>query len=374
MADNGTTYQSIFPVDRGVLRQSRLWQELRLGRPIMLHHEGQWVLYAASETLDNDIYQWMLTQQHEGQAAAILISDKRADVLKIPSKGSPVVALKMPRDWSLKDLHDLSEPHLDLEHPLRGPFKRLSDLESPLSKACLSLTKAARLLPAGLMVPVADSSAFERDILSLDIDHNDITTPQEQHLKLVARAHVPLEHSEETIVVMFRPLDGGMEHMALIIGKPDLSKPVLMRLHSECFTGDLMASLKCDCGDQLKGAIKAIADAGGGVLLYLAQEGRGIGLPAKLKAYALQDQGFDTVDANLRLGFEVDERVFSPAIQMLKHLHIKSIRLLTNNPLKVAALKEAGFDVVERVAHHFPSNQHNDHYLTTKKTRTGHLL
>jgi GTP cyclohydrolase II len=149
---------------------------------------------------------------------------------------------------------------------------------------------------------------------------------------------------------------------------------VLTRLHSECFTGDLLGSLRCDCGDQLRGAIAEIARAGSGVLLYLAQEGRGIGLVNKLRAYQLQDAGFDTVDANEQLGFDADERVYLPAAEMLRQLGISRVRLLTNNPEKVAALTRCGIAVVERVPHIFPANDHNERYLRTKASRSGHLL
>ena len=145
-------------------------------------------------------------------------------------------------------------------------------------------------------------------------------------------------------------------------------------MHSECFTGDLLGSLRCDCGDQLRGAIEAIAKEGGGALLYLAQEGRGIGLVNKLRAYALQDQGFDTVDANEQLGFDNDERIYLPAVRMLRALGYSRVRLLTNNPAKVAALARHGIDVTERVPHVFPSNEHNQSYLQTKAKRSGHVF
>ncbi len=172
----------------------------------------------------------------------------------------------------------------------------------------------------------------------------------------------------------FRPRACGLEHIAAIIGDPLPHESVLARLHSECFTGDLLASLKCDCGEQLRGAISRIANEGGGILLYMAQEGRGIGLVSKLKAYALQDQGYDTVDANTRLGFDVDERVFAPAAEMLKKLGYKKVRLMTNNPAKVDALTRFGVTVTERVAHAFEPNPHNEQYLNVKRDRTGHLL
>jgi len=161
------------------------------------------------------------------------------------------------------------------------------------------------------------------------------------------------------------------EHVALLIGAPN-GQPPLVRLHSECLTGDVLGSLKCDCGPQLDAAIRAISASGWGILLYLRQEGRGIGLINKLRAYALQDQGFDTVDANTRLGFAVDSRNFAVAARMLDLLGQRSVRLLTNNPEKVAQLEGAGIRVIERVSHILPANPHNERYLATKRDRTGH--
>ena len=149
---------------------------------------------------------------------------------------------------------------------------------------------------------------------------------------------------------------------------------MLFRSHSECFTGDLLGSLRCDCGDQLRGAIREIAGAGAGVVLYLAQEGRGIGLVNKLRAYQLQDQGLDTFEANEQLGFDADERHYLVAAEMLRQLGFTRIRLMTNNPHKIESLGKAGIAVIERVAHAFPSNGHNQRYLATKATRAGHLL
>jgi GTP cyclohydrolase II len=147
-----------------------------------------------------------------------------------------------------------------------------------------------------------------------------------------------------------------------------------VRLHSECLTGDVFGSLKCDCGPQLKDALRIIGEAGGGILLYLRQEGRGIGIANKIRAYALQDRGLDTVDANRRLGFADDERDYADAAAMLKALGADRVRLLTNNPTKAAGLEAAGVTVVERVAHHMPVNPHNADYLATKRDRSGHLL
>ena len=244
--------------------------------------------------------------------------------------------------------------------------------------ASIELAKLARLLPAALLQPLAlagRAQSWERDLLTLSTD--DLVRYRlcvANSLEPVAQAQVPLADAEQTRIVAFRPRDGGLEHLAVIIGEPETDAPVLIRLHSECLTGDLLGSLRCDCGDQLRGAIAAIAAQGAGILIYLAQEGRGIGLVNKLRAYQLQDQGADTLEANLQLGFEADERVYLPAAEILRRLGIGQVRLMTNNPEKVEALARCGIEVSERVAITFPSNGHNDFYLATKAERFGHLF
>jgi GTP cyclohydrolase II len=190
----------------------------------------------------------------------------------------------------------------------------------------------------------------------------------------VAEAAVPMEGAEDARVVAFRAPDSGIEHLAILVGRPETAAAPLVRLHSECFTGDLLGSLRCDCGPQLKEAIRRMGEDGAGVLLYLAQEGRGIGLVNKLRAYALQDRGLDTLDANRALGWGADERNFLVAATMLESLGVRRVRLLTNNPAKVAALSACGIEVVSREGLSFSPNGVNDHYLATKARRFGHLL
>ena len=193
-------------------------------------------------------------------------------------------------------------------------------------------------------------------------------------LRPVSEARVPLADAEDVRIVSFRPADGGPDQYAILVGEPEKLAAPLTRLHSECFTGDLLGSLRCDCGDQLRGAIRRMAHEGGGVLLYLAQEGRGIGLTNKLRAYMLQDSGLDTVEANHHLGFGSDERDFSAAAEMLRQLGIERVRLLTNNPAKITQLERYGIEVAGRVAHIFGANAHNRRYLLTKAERSGHML
>ncbi|MGH6658663.1 MAG: GTP cyclohydrolase II, partial [Sphingomicrobium sp.] len=233
------------------------------------------------------------------------------------------------------------------------------------SSAAIRLTRSAGLLPALWLVDQAVAAAA----VSIDELDSAALAPE---MEMLARARLPVEGLPETQVIAFRASDDGQDHVALVIGSFGGGAP-LVRLHSECLTGDVFGSLKCDCGPQLKEALRLIGAAGGGILLYLRQEGRGIGLANKLRAYALQDRGLDTVEANRRLGFADDERDYAHAAAILRHLGVSEVRLLTNNPAKVAGLEQAGIAIAERVAHHMPANPHNADYLATKQAKSGHL-
>jgi len=309
--------------------------------------------------------------------AGLIITARRAAVLNLANQIAAAAPDPEPvwvdrPDWlDLAGSRAVADPVLDLATPFKGPFRtRALDGDAASARAAIALVKHAGLIPAVYAVPLAGAEIA-------------VTCPSEAALALpasVARVHIssrarlPLASAEDTQVVAFRPDDGGPEHLALVIGNPDVNQPVLTRLHSSCLTGDVLGSLKCDCGPQLHAALAAIAaNPGGGILLYLQQEGRGIGLLNKLRAYALQDQGWDTVDANTRLGFEPDERDFSLAASMFKALGVSNVALMTNNPLKVAGLAAHGF-TVSRVAHDMPPNPHNAAYLATKRDRQGHML
>jgi GTP cyclohydrolase II len=236
--------------------------------------------------------------------------------------------------------------------------------------AALQLAKLAGLMP---IILVARDATACIDLPALSTAG--ILTFAEDSarwLTRVAETRLPLADAEDARLVAFRPWDGGAEALAIVIGTPDTAAPVPVRIHSSCFTGDLIGSLRCDCGDQLRGAIRAIADLGAGVVVYLPQEGRGIGLVNKIRAYALQDAGFDTIDANTHLGFEPDERGYAAAGEILRRLGISRIRLLTNNPGKRAALAGLGVEVVDRLPLVIAPNPHNEAYLRTKKLRDGH--
>jgi GTP cyclohydrolase II len=306
-----------------------------------------------------------------------LISFARAATLKLANQreaADPHAAVLI-RAAELLDLASalpIADPALDLAVPLKGPF-----LAEPLpwaeeAAAAMELARLAGILPAFLVAPdgAGEAVALAAADLAAFLDP--------AALAIATRAHLPVSACEEAEVVVFRSADDLREHVALILGRQTSGRVPLVRLHSECLTGDILGSLRCDCGPQLGGALTAIAaeaNAGGwGVLLYLRQEGRGIGLVNKLRAYRLQDEGFDTLEANRRLGLPAEARDFPVAARMLELLGVREVRLLTNNPAKVAALEAAGMRVAERVPHHLPSNPHNERYLATKRDQAGHLL
>lgn len=302
--------------------------------------------------------------------ADVLLSPERGATLKLANQLSaargPVRIAYAP--WlNLDTATALANPARDLGAPLKGPFRAIDVGNAAAATAALKLTRLAGLLPAFFL---QDGVADDAPRVSA-ADIADYDSPS--HLRIASRARLPVAASERCEIVAFRSAEEAVEHVALVIGEPT-GRPPLVRLHSECLTGDVFGSLKCDCGPQLDAALARITEEGWGILLYLRQEGRGIGLINKLRAYALQDQGFDTVDANLRLGFAIDARDFGVAARMLTLLGQDRIRLLTNNPAKVDGLEQAGITVIERIPHALPANPHNAGYLDTKRHRTGHLL
>ena len=257
------------------------------------------------------------------------------------------------------------------------------------TEAAVDLARMAGLQPAGVICEVLDETgdrATRDQLFEVAAKHKlhvitieDLIAYRRVSEKLVAveaTANLPT-HYGEFKVVAYDVKHEDQQPIALVMGEPaDGSQPPLVRMHSSCFTGDLIASLRCDCGDQLDLALKMISREGYGVLVYLPQEGRGIGLTQKIKAYALQDQGFDTVEANHKLGFKADMRDYGIGIQILKDLGLNKIRLLTNNPKKTEAFNLRGFDleVVDQVPILPPINEHNANYLATKRDKMGHKL
>ena len=345
--------------------EARARADLRIGLPVVLHAAGGDWLVLAAETLS------------AGRLAALPATDRvvavtarRAETLKARAYDGDLARIVVPPGADARWIAAVADPAADLAAPMKGPFVTLRDGDAGPHRAALRLVKAARLLPAALVVPAGGSTP---GLTRLDLA--DLTADPPIALAEAASARVPTRFAAAGQVRVFRPADGGGEHYAVEIGRPlPADGSVLVRLHSACFTGDVLGSLKCDCGAQLHGALARMAEAGGGVLLYLDQEGRGIGLANKLRAYDLQDQGFDTVEANHRLGFEDDERDFRIGATMLRAMGIAEVRLLTNNPAKVAMLERCGVTVSERVPLTVGRTADNAGYLDVKARKSGHIL
>lgn len=341
----------------------RALDALRRGWPVTIAADDGIITVLPVETADA-----ATLALFEGEAPAdLLLSHERAATLKIIArKEAAGPAVRIEHKGGISAAIAVADPSRDLANPFKGPF-RVAAQPGSTGEAALDLARIAGLLPAFFIRDGAGEG--ELTITAAEVGHY----ADPAALTLVTRAQLPIEAAENVEIIGFRHRVSGEEHVALLIGKPN-GEPPLVRLHSECLTGDVFGSLKCDCGPQLHAALARIAESGWGILLYMRQEGRGIGLINKLRTYELQDQGFDTVDANVRLGFAVDERDFGIAAGMLKALSQSKIRLLTNNPSKVAGLEAHGVTVVERASHQLPPNPHNERYLATKRDRTGHQL
>ncbi|MEM8576643.1 MAG: GTP cyclohydrolase II [Pseudomonadota bacterium] len=347
---------------------ARARADLRMGVPIVVGD----TLVLAAETLGPDRLRAMMAMG----LPALALTARRAQTLKARVYDTDLARVAVPAGADVAWIRALADPEGDLRTPLKGPLSCLRDGDPVPYRAAIGLCKSARLLPAALVLPIPDARAFARahDLTVLPAGPLIEMLPERSPLAPVVDARLPMAVSEQGRLHIFRPGDGGEEHYAIEIGRPDRAEPVLARLHSACFTGDLLGSLKCDCGPQLRAAMAAMGAAGHGVLLYLNQEGRGIGLANKMRAYALQDQGFDTVEANHRLGFEDDERDFRLGADILRRMGFSAVRLMTNNPAKVARMESCGIDVVERVPLKVGENPLNAQYLATKAAKSGHLL
>jgi GTP cyclohydrolase II len=349
------------PVAGNARRAARAIDALRRGWPIRVDGVSASLHLAAIETATDTI-----------NATGLLLAPSRAATLKLANQRAAAdvaqpVLIKAPSDLDISLALAIADPALDLRYPMKGPFAAEPLPDAPAASAAIELARLAGLLPA-FLVSVGSSSGTDSVSAEDVAAFNDSAA-----LQIAARARLPVAANTDAEIVAFRSDADSTDHVALIIGKRDASPPVV-RLHSECLTGDVLGSLKCDCGPQLHEALAQISGAQWGILLYLRQEGRGIGLINKLRAYALQDQGFDTVDANIRLGFAIDARDFSVAARMLELIGVSHVRLLTNNPEKVAGIEAEGIKVVERLPLQIAANPHNAHYLATKRDRTGHRL
>lgn len=342
---------------------ARARSDLRMGLPVAVGD----VLLGAAETLTPARLAAL-----RGLGEVVMgITGRRAETLKARAYDGDVARIVVPGDVDVGWLRAVADPGDDLTAPMKGPFRSVRDGDAEAWRLGIALAKGARLLPAvvGVAADVVPAGLTRLDVVGLAR-----LLGAETDLDEVIAARLPMLAHPRGRLHVFRPGDGSEEHYAVEIGAPDRSGPVLVRLHSACFTGDVLGSLKCDCGPQLRGALAQMGHEGAGVLLYLNQEGRGIGLANKMRAYHLQDQGFDTVEANHRLGFEDDERDFRLGAGILQQMGIAQVRLMTNNPRKIAMMMAQDVRVAERVPLQVGEGPENAAYLATKAAKSGHLL
>jgi len=336
----------------------RALAEFRAARPVAIRSATKTILAFPVEELNE---KHMAFLQQKVRHPRLVVPGEKLNVVGGWIRSPAIVRLK---PFTLEKLEAY------LAHRKKTYGAAVTDLAEA---AALALANLAQLLPAVIVVDVNAILALP----VLAVDAGDVFAFRDRaakSLKIVSRAFVPLEGAGRCEFVVFRGGDGFRDQIAILVSDPSPSRPVLARIHSACLTGDLFGSLKCDCGEQLRGAVKAMAEQGGGVVLYLDQEGRGNGIANKMRAYRLQDQGFDTYDADEMLGFGQDQRRFDFAGEMLKQLGFASVRLMTNNPRKIEALREAGLEVVSTHRVLTRPTAHNEKYLAAKRDKGGHLL
>ena len=362
--------------ERAAIQSDRAQTELRHGRPLVIvgsAPDAALLLVSTVETLTAERLGWLLAAAAaNGVEPRLLLTAERLRALGC-MQASTARAMRVATPWTLERLQQLAavSPGAADGSLLEDPQAAGASME-----AAIGLAKRARLIPAllTLELPGAVLPALQaaRVLAWYEADAAAAPAVDLPRLLRVSDAQVPIAVHEDCQLVLFREIDGDVEHVAILVGTPRPDQPVPVRLHSSCLTGDLLGSLRCDCGDQLRRAIDHLAEVGG-VLLYLSQEGRGTGLANKLRAYRLQDGGLDTIEADRHLGFRGDERDFGIAVAMLRALGIERITLLTNNPSKITALRRGGIEVAGRLPLIAPVNRHNSRYLRTKRERAGHL-
>lgn len=344
---------------------SRALSEFQARRPIRVVAFDESLIALPVEGLDDKRLQEFVALCSPA-APSLIVTQQRARALGVET--SAAMALSLPPAVDASGI-------LALAAGSESRFVAGARAASTAARAAIRLVKLARGLPAILTAPVpAIKGETVQSISVVDADAvKRFSADATGTLALASEASIPMASGASARFVVFRDALG-IDQVAIIVGKPDHSKPVPVRLHSACLTGDVFGSRRCDCGDQLQLAIGRLEALGGGIILYLAQEGRGIGLVNKMRAYGLQDGGLDTRDANTTLGFEDDERDYGIAALMLRALDCTRIVLLTNNPAKLDGLTKAGINISARIPLEAPVTSHNKRYLTTKAVRSGHKL
>ena len=371
MGNDRLNLSSVLLGSRHHVGASRALAEFRSGRPVVIADSTETLLCLPVEGLDKN-----RLAAFRALAAPItprlVLTSSRARSLGIDA--SEPVAIELSEDVDSLSILSLVAEKVGAENI--PDFEYLPEPAGAVAAAAIDLVKLAQVLPAVLVADTdpAIASAFDPRIVTIEAKAvARFRKEATKSLVIAGEAHVPLLSSMRTRFVVFHDALGE-DSVAVIVGTPDLSKPVPVRIHSACLTGDVFGSRRCDCGDQLKLALARLQEAGGGIILYLAQEGRGVGLANKMRTYKLQDAGLDTVDANTTLGFDDDERDYAVAARMLQMLGATRVILLTNNPDKLAGIAQAGIEISGRMPLETPVNAHNRRYLTAKAARAGHQL
>lgn len=339
---------------------------IRLGEPFLIEDGGGYHLCLGVDGISEATFASFLSQQL-GRSPLLILSSERGGALGF-DKTLPI-SMSISSNDTAGNLYMIAA-----SHPAK--VNRRPIFEQTNAAPALDLLIKAKHLPACLFYSnIANHAALiEQEIVVVSkqaIEHYEAA--KVKSLRRKSEAPIPVRGGINTRMVVFQYATGETE-IALVVGKPDITKELPIRIHSACVTGDIFGSERCDCGDQLRLAIEKLEEMGGGAVLYLDQEGRGIGLVNKIRAYDLQDQSLDTVDANRTLGFEDDMRDYAVAANMVRALGWQSVSILTNNPNKMNALEKYGLEVVDRVSHQAPMNENNSHYLRTKAKRSGHML
>ncbi len=358
--------RSMLGLDRGQdqVAVDRAIAELRSGRPLLLTGGEGAALIVSAELLDAAFVD-KLNAFADGKARLTLPAARLRRLGAADRKVPGTVALPVI------DMARIEQLVLKVEGRIDAPIAIASAIDiSALELAALSL-----IIPALVIVPVDPASVADEPLVCVEVTAiNSFRKSQVEELSIVGRAPVPLEDAPKTEFVIFRGGEGLRDQVAIVVGKLDFDEPVHVRIHSACLTGDLFGSLKCDCGDQLRETVRWMAENEGGILLYLDQEGRGNGLSNKMRAYRLQSEGWDTYDADEVLGFDLDQRRFDFAAEMLKQLGVKRVVAMTNNPVKIGAIRHAGLEVQASRRVLGRPNKHNVQYLESKRDRAGHYI
>lgn len=348
--------------------------EFRAGRPCLLVLDGAPPILAAPADGIEDPRLVALARLADGVAPELLLTGRRAHWLGLTAGEPAVVGLDLPTGADARFVADV----------VMAARERLAEITLPpvreaglAGRAAVELARLAHLAPAAVLIRLAPGKAAELAAFMASVRASALLGYRQDvssDLHIVSQARVPLRPDITTRFVVFRGGRHPHDQVAIVVGNPDPNATVPVRLHSACLTGDLFGSLKCDCGDQLRMTVERFAEIGGGVLLYLDQEGRGIGIANKMRAYKLQDEGFDTIDADAQLGFDDDERNYAEAANMLTMLGYRRVQLHSNNPRKAEALRRAGLDLVAREPVMTPVTRENARYLKTKARRAGHFI